>query len=174
MKDEDYKEISMEKKKFRVLPLLIGFIIAILVLFIIMLIFEINPFIIVITLVFVSLLFAGYILRRRKQKSLYSQLYPDKNQEMIQRPQRKFELTIKPEKEPLEKQFREVNLDYQYHKSIINKCENCGMTITGYQKTCPMCGKAIETKGVITKCKNCGMTIPRSARRCPICGARVT
>ena len=172
MKDENNTDLT-EKKKFRVLPLFIGYIIAVIVLFIAMLIFGINLYIIVIILIFISLIFLGSIFKRRKQKSLYSQLYPEKSQDLSQRPKRKFELTIKAEKEPLEKKFREVNLDYTYRKSLINKCENCGMIITGYTTNCPGCGKAIETKGVITKCKNCGMTIPRSARKCPVCGARV-
>lgn len=174
MKDEDNTEDLTEKKKFRVLPLVIGYIIAVIVLFIVMLIFGINPYLVVIILIFISLIFLGSILKRRKQKSLYSKLYPEKDQDLSQRPQRKFELTIKPEKGPLEKKFREVNLDYTYRKSLINKCENCGMIITGYNTKCPGCGKAIETKGVIMKCKNCGMTIPRSARKCPVCGARVS
>jgi len=65
-----------------------------------------------------------------------------------------------------------VDLNFRYSKALINKCENCGMLITGYKKRCPTCGKDFELKEVIKKCKTCGMTIPQSTKKCPICGTR--
>jgi len=175
MKEEDGGENSSKKSNVRVLFLSIVYVIAMVVVFIVMLNFGVNPFIIIILLAFISLTILGSILKRRKQKSMYSKLYPDKKQVTIQRPARKLELTIKPEqKAPEEKKFREVNLNFKYRKSLINKCENCGMIITSHKKNCPICGKTIELKGIITKCKKCGMTIPKSVKKCPVCGTRVT
>ncbi|NVM45152.1 MAG: zinc ribbon domain-containing protein [Candidatus Lokiarchaeota archaeon] len=175
MKDEDGIENSSQKNNFRVILLSIVYLIALVFAFIVMLNFGVDPFIIIILLAFISLLILGSILKRRKQKSLYSKLYPDKKQITIQRPTRKLELTIKEEQEaPIDKKFREVNLNFKYRKSLINKCENCGMIITSHKKKCPICGKALELKGIIMKCKKCGMTIPKSVKKCPVCGTRVS
>jgi RNA polymerase subunit RPABC4/transcription elongation factor Spt4 len=175
MKNEDGVENSSQINGFRVIFLSIIYVIAMVFVFIVMLNFGVDSFLIIILLVFITLIILGSILKRRKQKSLYSKLYPDKKQGIEQRPKRKLELTIKAEQEaPEEKKFREVNLNFKYRKSLINKCENCGMTITSHKKNCPICGKAIELKGIITKCKKCGMTIPKSAKKCPVCGTRVT
>ncbi|MFX0073731.1 MAG: zinc ribbon domain-containing protein, partial [Candidatus Hermodarchaeota archaeon] len=172
--DEDRVKNSSQKNNLRIIFLFIVYIISMVVIFIVLFYFEVNSFLIIIILAFISLLILGSILKRRKQKSLYSKLYPEKKQNMIQRPQRKLELTIKAEEAPVEKKFREVNLNFKYRKTLINKCENCGMIITSYKKNCPICGKAIELKGIITKCKKCGMTIPKSAKKCPVCGTRIT
>ena len=175
MKDENGGENSSKKSNVRVLFLSIVYVIAMVVIFIVMLNFGVDSFLIILLIAFISLLILGSTLKRRKQKSLYSKLYPDKKQDMIQRPPRKLELTIKAEQEaPVEKKFREVNLNFKYRKSLINKCENCGMIITSNKKNCPICGKTIELKGIIMKCKKCGMTIPKSVKKCPVCGTRVT
>ncbi|GAH37240.1 unnamed protein product, partial [marine sediment metagenome] len=73
-----------------------------------------------------------------------------------------------------QKNFKEANLNFKYRKSLINKCENCGMLITGYRKSCPTCGQAIELKEIVKKCKNCGMLITKSVKICPICRKRTT
>lgn len=171
MTNEDNLESSSQKKNILTIVLVI---ILMVLLYIVMSNFGVNSFIIIILLAFISLIILGSIFRHRKQKSLYSKLYPDKKQNMIQRPSRKLELTIKEEREePVEKKFREVNLNFKYRKPLINKCENCGMIITSYKKNCPICGKAIELKGIIKKCNNCGMTIPKSVKKCPVCGTRI-
>ena len=110
---------------------------------------------------------------KKKKKSIYSELYPDKKRNKIQRPPRKLELNIETDSEDtVQKKLRNVDLSFRYRKPLINKCENCGMMITGYKKKCPTCGKVFELKEVIKKCKTCGMTIPKSTKKCPICGAR--
>ena len=175
MKNEDGVENSSQINNFRVIFLSIIYVIAMVFVFIVMLNFGVDSFLIIILLAFISLIILGSILKRRKQKSLYSKLYPDKKPGMERRPTRKLELTIKAEQEaPEEKKFREVNLNFKYRKSLINKCENCGMIITSHKKNCPICGKTIELKGIITKCKKCGMTIPKSVKKCSVCGTRVT
>jgi RNA polymerase subunit RPABC4/transcription elongation factor Spt4 len=124
---------------------------------------------------FVSLITVGSLLRRKTKKSIYSELYPDKKRNRIQRPPRKLELKKEAGSEVFEKKkFRDVNLNFKYRKALINKCENCGMIITSHKKICPICGKSIELKELIKKCSNCGMTITKSIKKCPICGTRTT
>jgi RNA polymerase subunit RPABC4/transcription elongation factor Spt4 len=175
MKNEnkkDYKEKSSKPGgifvKLLILIISIAFIVF---LFYILFIFGINPFIIFLLLACMCSIIVGSIFRQKKKKSLYSELYPDKERKKIQRPPRKIEMKIDTDSKKLEqKKLRYVDLDFKYSKSLINKCENCGMTITGYKKTCPTCGKDYKLKEVIKKCKTCEMMIPKSVKKCPICG----
>jgi len=136
--------------------------------------FETNPLLIILIIGFVLLLFVGSFFREKKQSSLYSKMFPDKKKRS-QDFHRKLELKIErtPEK-PAQKDFKEVNLNFKYRKSLINKCENCGMLITSYRKNCPTCGQEIELKEIVKKCKNCGMLITKSVKICPICRKRTT
>jgi RNA polymerase subunit RPABC4/transcription elongation factor Spt4 len=121
-----------------------------------------------------SSIIVGFFVRQKKKKSFYVELYPDKDRDKIQRPPRKVEVKINSEPQQTEqKKLRRVDLNFKYSKSLINKCENCGMTITGYKKKCPTCGKDFKLKEIIKKCKTCGMMIPKSIKKCPVCGNQV-
>lgn len=37
-----------------------------------------------------------------------------------------------------------IRLDSKYHKTIIKKCGNCGMTLPAFVKKCPYCGEVIS------------------------------
>ena len=166
------KNIYNERKerKFLRIILLIIFLSIIIFLYFVLVNLGINPFLVILMLAFVSLITIGSFFMKDRKKSIYSELFPDKKRNKIQRPPRKIELKIKAESEVFEKtKFRDVNLDFKYRKTIINKCENCGMIITSYKKYCPICGKSIELKELLKKCSNCGMTIPKSTKKCPIC-----
>ena len=166
------KNIYNERKerKFLRILLLIIFLSIIIFLYFVLVNLGINPFLVILMLAFVSLITIGSFFMKDRKKSIYSELFPDKKRNKIQRPPRKIELKIKAESEVFEKtKFRDVNLDFKYRKTIINKCENCGMIITSYKKYCPICGKSIELKELLKKCSNCGMTIPKSTKKCPIC-----
>jgi len=169
------KNIYNERKerKFLRILLLIIFLSIIIFLYFVLVNLGINPFLVILMLAFVSLITIGSFFMKNRKKSIYSELFPDKKRNKIQRPPRKRELKIKAESEVFEKtKFRDVNLDFKYRKTLINKCENCGMIITNYKKYCPICGKSIELKELIKKCSNCGMTIPKSTKKCPICRTR--
>jgi len=175
MATENKKEISSEKGISLKILLIIISLIVIIYLFIILMEFEINPLFIILILGFVLLLFIGFYFRKTKQKSIYSKMYPDKKKRRSQDFHRKLELKIETEPEkPVQKKFKEVNLDFKYRKSLINKCENCGMIITSNSKYCPKCGQALERKEIVKKCPNCGMLIPKSVKICPICRKRIT
>lgn len=175
MKDENKGEIEEETRPRR------GIFVKILLLMILLVIVAfgfyvltsigINPIIVALLLTCMSSVIIGFIFRQKKKKSLYLELYPDKERNKIQRPPRKLEIKVDTDSKKLEQTgLRNVDLDFKYSKSLINKCENCGMTITGYKKTCPTCGKDFKLKEVIKKCKTCGMMIPKSVKKCPICG----
>ena len=176
MKNEnkgDYKEKELRQRgNFVKILFLIIYLVIVVFLFYLLSNAGINPVIILLLLGFMSLIILGTFFRKKK-KSIYSELYPDKERTKIQRPPRKLELKIETDSEKLQqKKLRNVNLNFKYRKSLINKCESCGMIITGNKKTCPTCGKRFELKEVIKKCKTCGMTIPKSVKKCPVCGAR--
>ncbi|MBA7515829.1 hypothetical protein ES705_07872 [subsurface metagenome] len=173
MKTENKKESSSKKNNFLKILLLIIYLIVLIFLYIILMEFGINPLLIILILGFVLLLFVGSLFRKKKQKSIYSKMFPDKKKRRSQDFHRKLELKIErtPEK-PAQKDFKEVNLNFKYRKSLINKCENCGMIITSYSKNCPTCGQALGMKEIVKKCKNCGMLITKSVKVCPICRKR--
>jgi len=170
--DSKEKRINQRGNLGKIL-LLIIFLFVVVFLFYILLELGINPIIISLLLGFLSLIVIGSFFIKKKKNSIYSNLYPDKKRNKIQRPPRKLELKIESESEALaRKKFRDVDLNFKYRKTLINKCENCGMIITGYKRNCPTCGRAFELKKVIKKCKTCGITIPQSVKKCPICGTR--
>jgi len=175
MKAENKKENSSKKYFFLKMLLLIIYLIILIFLYNILMDLEINPLLIILILGFVLLLFVGSFFIKKKQSSIYSEMFPDKKKRRSQDFHRKLELKIEMEFEkPVQKNFKEVNLNFMYRKSLINRCEKCGMLITSYRKTCPTCGQALEMKEIVKKCKNCGMLIPKSVKICPICRKRIT
>jgi len=132
--------------------------------------FGVSPLLISLIIIFVLLTLAGPLFRNIWKKSFYSKMFPDKK-EQVQESHERPEFKIKSEKVPVKpRTIKNVNLNFKYRRSIINKCENCGMTITSFAKTCPNCGKSISGKRIIRKCENCGMTIPNFVKKCPVCG----
>lgn len=170
----DSKEKRMNQRgNLGKIILLIIYLFVVVFLFYILLEIGINFVIIFLLLGFLSLIIIGSFFIQKKKNSIYSKLYPDKKRNKVQRPPRKLELKIEADSETLaRKKFRNVDLNFKYRKTLINKCENCGMLITGYKRNCPTCGRAFELKEVIKKCKTCGITIPKSVKKCPICGTR--
>jgi RNA polymerase subunit RPABC4/transcription elongation factor Spt4 len=175
MKDANNGEPMEEKRRQRgifvkILLLILSLAIIVFLIYILTS-FGINPIIVLLLLACMASIIIGFIFRQKKKKSLYLELYHDKERNKIQRPPRKLEMKNDPDPKKLEqKRLRNVDLDFKYSKSLINKCENCGMTITGYKKKCPTCGKDFKLKDIIKKCKTCGMMIPKSVKKCPICG----
>jgi len=174
MKTEIMKESSSKKNISLKMLLLIIYLIVLIFLYILLMEFGTNPLLIILILGFVLLLFVGTFFLKKKQSPIYSKMFPDKKRRS-QDFHRKLELKIErtPEK-PAQKNFKEVNLNFKYRKSLINKCENCGMLITSYRKNCPTCGQTIQLKEIVKKCKNCGMLITKSVKICPICRKRTT
>jgi len=104
----------------------------------------INPFIITLLLVFILLISIGPFLRRNK-RSLYSRMFPDRKRRSTSDFQKK--KVIIPNKQHMKqnesKVFKPINLDHNYRKPIINKCEKCGNIVPSFVKTCPFCKNQI-------------------------------
>ena len=108
-----------------------------------------NPIIIGLILLFLSLIGVG-ILYSRKQKSLYNQMFPDKNRNkslkyITRRKKRRFDIN-KEEKEKIEEFtevqphiFKPISLETNISKPLIIKCENCGMLLANFVEICPKC-----------------------------------
>jgi len=107
--------------------------------------FGANPFVVVPLLVFVFLISVGPFLKRRK-KSLYSRMFPDKKKRMALNTQRRRDkFKIEEPKQPQPKVFKHISLDFNYSTPLIGKCENCRNILPNFVKKCPFCGKQVTS-----------------------------
>ncbi|MFX0002028.1 MAG: hypothetical protein ACFE9C_01175 [Candidatus Hodarchaeota archaeon] len=99
--------------------------------------FGLNPLIVSILLIFIFLATIGPFLRPKK-RTLYSRMFSNKksgerNNNLKQKEHNQLESKIP----------KPMNLDFNYRKSIINKCKNCGNTVPNFVKKCPFCNEVI-------------------------------
>jgi len=109
--------------------------------------FGLNPFIIILILVFTLLIFTGpFFKRKKKKKSLYSRMFPNKHSRFrIEEMKQRKDFRVKTEKLSRQPEnLKSINLDFKYRKPILRKCENCGMILASFVKKCPLCGKQID------------------------------
>ncbi|TFF88004.1 MAG: hypothetical protein EU548_09460 [Promethearchaeota archaeon] len=108
--------------------------------------FGATPIIIFLIFLFAFLMFFTPILRR-KRKSLYSRIFPDKKKaKEMQRRQKEFIRTRVEPKLPQQKDIKSVDLKIKpigLTKQLIKKCPNCGMILGSFVKKCPACGKSV-------------------------------
>jgi membrane protease subunit (stomatin/prohibitin family) len=57
--------------------------------------------------------------------------------------------------------------DHEAHAQNSGKCPDCGNTIPGESRFCPLCG---HQQVVFSQCTNCNKNLPPNARFCPRCG----
>ena len=143
MKNEDSKKSVTQKRAFIRTLLLVVYIFILILLYYLLVEFGANPFVIFLIIIFVFLAITGPFLQNRRNKRLYAEMFPDKKKKYQTQYQRE-EVKVEDEKELSEpRKIRDVNLDFKYRRSIINRCENCGMIITSFVKRCPNCGKVV-------------------------------
>jgi len=170
METEDRKKSRAKRGAFIRTLLLIIYIFVLIYLYNLLIEFGANPLITFLIIIFVFLVITGPFIKNRRNKSLYAKMFPDKKKKYQTHYQNE-ESKIEDEKVSSEpKKIRNISLDFKYRRSIINKCENCGMIITSFAKTCPNCGKEITGKPIIKKCDNCGMIMANFVKKCPKCG----
>ena len=106
--------------------------------------FGINPIIITLLIVFIFLTTIGPFLRR-KNKSLYSRMFPDRKKKNNLSYKKKKITTISERdvKQTQLKIIKSIDLSHSYRKPIINKCENCGNIVPNFVKTCPFCKRQL-------------------------------
>ncbi|TFG15789.1 MAG: hypothetical protein EU535_00915 [Promethearchaeota archaeon] len=106
--------------------------------------FGANPLLISLILLFVFLTILGPFLKS-KRKTYYSSIFPEKKR----RKKEEYALIKKQSKRVLSQETQkrkipDINLDFQYRKSTIRKCSNCGMIVANFVKKCPICGEEIK------------------------------
>jgi len=119
------------------------YIIALLYLYYILVESGSNPIITILLIIFLFLLIVG-ILFRRKSKSLYSKMFPEKRKEHL------FEKSTLPTEKKRESEqaqpkiIKPISLNTKYRKPIVLKCRNCGNLIPNFVKQCPFCNKKVK------------------------------
>jgi RNA polymerase subunit RPABC4/transcription elongation factor Spt4 len=161
------EKVSQKRIVLRSLTLIL-YLFIIIFLFYLLTVYKTNPLIIGLTVSFVVLLLLGFYLRTRKSKTLYSKMFPNKRRKNNQQYHQREEFKI--DRSPDRKKLADISFDFKYRRALINKCENCGMTLTSFVKNCPRCGSRVASKNIVKKCENCGMLIPRNTKKCPVCG----
>jgi len=144
MSHETIEKKIIRKKLITRLVILVLYLFILLYFFYLFIEFNANPFIIILLIIFIFLTILGPFLKRNKG-SLYSRMFPDRKRKPNLSYQKK-KITIIPEnesKQPQQKIFKSVDLNHNYRKPIINKCENCGNIVPNFVKTCPFCKKPI-------------------------------
>ncbi len=138
--DNEPKEPTPKRIIFKFIILII-YLSAFIIIFTIINRFDVNPFVVIIILVFLFLISAGPFLKHRK-KSLYSRMFPDKKKRIALNTQRrKDKFKIKEPRQPQPKVFKHISLDFNYSTPLIGKCENCGNIMPKFVKKCLFCGK---------------------------------
>ena len=120
------------------------YLIVIIVLYYFLISSGFNPIIISILLVFIILTTIGPFLRPKRRK-LYSRLFSGKKggsytNEIIKKSQNKDQKELDQQELRIPKP---VNLEFEYRKSLIKKCKNCGNIVPNFVKKCPFCNKNI-------------------------------
>jgi flagellar basal body-associated protein FliL len=146
MTDENNKKTERTGKKIGLrLVLLIITLIILSYVYYLFIEFGTYPIIALIVVLFIFLVTLGLTFRRNK-KSLYSRMFPDKKRKTS------FNKSTSEKEINEEKEFKQlqprvikpVNLEFNYHKHIILKCERCGNIIPNFVKKCPFCKKTIS------------------------------
>ena len=142
---------EIESKKSTPKRILFKFIILIIFLSVLIIFYTLltragaNPIVVLTVLMFVFLIVIGPFLKRRK-KSLYSRMFPDKKKRVALNAQRrrdKFKIEIPKQTQP--KVFKHISLDFKYTTPLIGKCENCRNILPNFVKKCPFCGKQVTS-----------------------------
>lgn len=133
------KKIS-KKRIILELILLIICIFILISLFYLFFTFGALPIIIILIVLFPFLMAIEPFLRERK-KSFYSRIFPKKKkalkEDIIQRKK------IRNGSVSSKKRVPPVNLNFNYKRPAIRKCNNCGMILASFVKKCPICGEVI-------------------------------
>ena len=143
--EENNKNESSPKRL--ILTSIFLFVNILILLFLFSLYFEFGATPIIIFLIFLFGFLTFFPLFFKKEKSLYSRIFPDKKKaKVMQRRQKEFIRTRVEPKIPQQKEIKAVDLSIKSKgpsKPLIKKCGNCGMIIASFVKKCPACGKSV-------------------------------
>ena len=128
------------------LVFLIIYVILLFVIYQIFIITEHNLLVGVLLIVFSFLIFVGPIFQYQRTKRMYQRLFPDKDKRIKE----KFDKKRLEEKKKKDFEFYKkeipmpIDLEYNYKRSLIKKCLNCGTIVPNFVKKCPNCGASLE------------------------------
>ncbi|MBD3254445.1 MAG: hypothetical protein GF383_05090 [Candidatus Lokiarchaeota archaeon] len=106
--------------------------------------FETNLFIVLLILSFVSLIFIGPFLKQRHKKRLYARIFPDKKKKLKEKYESKRnKYAFSKQTESKIRDVEKIDLNFKYRKPLIKKCNKCGMIVPGFSKKCPKCGEPV-------------------------------
>ena len=142
----DNKERKISQKgmiiRFFILIIYIGILIYI---YFLLTKIGINPLISFLLLFFAFIFVLGPLISTTKA-SFYSRLFPKKSKKFISSYEEEKKL-YKSETEvikPQERKIKPVNLNFKYRKSLIHKCNKCGIIVPNFVNKCPVCGNVIK------------------------------
>lgn len=103
-----------------------------------------NPIIIILLLSLVFLITIGPFFKKQK-RTLYSRMFPDKKrQKSIESKRVKNENTLEREAKQIQPKISKgINLEFEYRRPLINKCENCGNIFPNFVRKCPFCNEKL-------------------------------
>jgi len=145
MSNEINEKVKDRKRLIVLLIVLIIYLCIIIYLYFLFIQFGAHPFISLLLLTFIFLITISPFLRKNK-KSLYSRMFPNRKRKSKLNYQKKG-VNIQDETEFYEIQPKipkSINLDLNYRKPIIKKCESCGNIIPNFVKKCPFCNTQIK------------------------------
>ena len=142
MPDQEDQEKNSSFKKALILRIsfLIIYFFILLYFFFLLSNIGINPYIVLLILIFLFLIAVGPVLSGIK-RSIYSQMFPNRKKHA-----KKESRTFFSKKSPpkiLQSTNRKIDLNISYRKPIIRKCKKCGMIVANFVKKCPQCGEII-------------------------------
>ncbi|MFX1497601.1 MAG: hypothetical protein ACFFBH_08755 [Promethearchaeota archaeon] len=145
----EQSENKTSKKKSHAgirLLLLIIYVILLFVIYQFFIITEHNLLVGILLSIFSFLIFVGPIFQYQKTKRMYQRLFPDKNKRIKEKYDKKrLEEKKKKDFEFYKKKIpMPIDLEYNYKKSLIQKCLNCGTIVPSFVKKCPNCGASLE------------------------------
>jgi len=133
-------EYVTKRSKIRIILLVFYFLI-LLFLYFYLIDLNFNPTIVILLLSFLLLFGIGLFLKQTKG-SLYSRMFPEKKPKSSINKQQKM-IREKDEKRYQQRIPKYINLNSQYHKPLIQKCQGCGNILPNFVKKCPFCNKQI-------------------------------
>ncbi|KKN09011.1 hypothetical protein LCGC14_1050930 [marine sediment metagenome] len=108
--------------------------------------FEFDPFIIILILVLLFLIILGPFFLRKRRRSLYSKMFPERKRRAVQKKHthKRRPIIVKEPKAIQPKIFKTIDFEFEYRKPLITNCENCGNILPSFVKNkCPFCQEEV-------------------------------
>ena len=125
-KDHKNKDNNSKKSKIRIFGGIL-YIIFLFSMFCLLIFSNVNLYISILLIIFLFLLGIGPIIsgfNKQRLRSLFHRRAP---------------ISYEGKKDPIKK-IDKLNLNFEYKRALLKKCNKCGMLLIGSVKSCPNCG----------------------------------